>query len=57
VVAAPRRGAADAQWANGMPGGAVALMVYAGGFNAGFWLPEPQQTNLPDWVTRVHKAH
>src|SRR5204862_2904868 len=26
----------------------VALLVYAGGFIASFWLPEPQQENLPD---------
>ena len=50
---------ATTQLANGMPGGnastqlayaaaAVALLVYAGGFIASFWLPEPQQANLPD---------
>ncbi len=27
---------------------AVALLVYAGGFAASFWLPEPQQDKLPD---------
>lgn len=27
---------------------AVALLVYAGGFIASFWLPEPQQDKLPD---------
>jgi len=27
---------------------AVALLVYAGGFVASFWLPEPQQDKLPD---------
>lgn len=47
------------QLANGMPGGnastqlayaaaAVVLLVYAGGFIASFWLPEPQQANLPE---------
>jgi hypothetical protein len=47
------------QLANDMPGAnastqlayaasAVALLVYAGGFIASFWLPEPQQANLPD---------
>lgn len=47
------------QLANGMPGGnastqlayaasAVALLVYAGGFIASFWLPELQQANLPE---------
>jgi hypothetical protein len=47
------------QLANVMPGGSpttqlayaassVALLVYAGGFIASFWLPEPQQENLPD---------
>jgi MFS family permease len=47
------------QLANSMPGanastklayaaGAVALLVYAGGFAASFWLPEPQRDNLPD---------
>ena len=45
--------------ANVMPGGApttklayaaalVAFLVYAGGFMASFWLPEPQQEDLPD---------
>jgi MFS family permease len=45
--------------ANVMPGGApttklayaaalVAFLVYAGGFIASFWLPEPQQEDLPD---------
>jgi hypothetical protein len=44
---------------NSMPGGSpsaqlanaaalVALLVYAGGFIASFWLPEPQQEALPD---------
>ena len=47
------------QLANVMPGGSpttqlayaatsVAFLVYAGGFIASFWLPEPQQENLPD---------
>jgi len=47
------------QLANSMPGAtaftqlayaasAVALLVYAGGFIASFWLPEPQQANLPE---------
>jgi predicted MFS family arabinose efflux permease len=47
------------QLANDMPGAnpsmqlayaasAVALLVYAGGFIASFWLPEPQQAKLPD---------
>jgi len=47
------------QLANDMPGlnastklayaaGAVALLVYAVGFGASFWLPEPQRDNLPD---------
>jgi hypothetical protein len=46
------------QLSNVMPGGAstqlayaasaVALLVYAGGFCASFWLPEPQQGELPD---------
>ena len=26
----------------------VALLVYAGGLIASFWLPEPQQEKLPD---------
>jgi len=45
--------------ANIMPGGgattqlayaaaSVAFLVYAGGFIASFWLPEPQQQDLPD---------
>jgi hypothetical protein len=44
---------------NQMPGGSpssqlanaaalVALLVYAGGFIASFWLPEPQHEELPD---------
>ncbi|PYV41256.1 MAG: MFS transporter [Acidobacteria bacterium] len=47
------------QFANIMPGGspsaklayaaaAVALLVYAVGFLASFWLPEPEQDKLPD---------
>ncbi|HTS29210.1 MAG TPA: MFS transporter [Bryobacteraceae bacterium] len=46
------------QISNVMPGSAstrlayaaslVALLVYAGGFAASFWLPEPQQDKLPD---------
>ena len=47
------------QLANVMPGGgppaklaysaaAVAFMVYAVGFGASFWLPEPKQDHLPD---------
>jgi len=47
------------QLANSMPGGnaftqlayaasAVALLVYAGGLIASFWLPEPQAGNLPE---------
>ncbi len=46
------------QLSNIMPGAAatqlayaaslVALLVYAGGFIASFWLPEPQQEKLPD---------
>lgn len=47
------------QLANGMPGAnastqlayaaaLVALVVYAGGLIASFWLPEPQQAKLPD---------
>jgi len=28
--------------------GAVALLVYAVGFLASFWLPEPAQEKLPD---------
>jgi MFS family permease len=47
------------QLANDMPGAnastqlayaaaAVALLVYAGGFIASFWLPEPQQAKLPE---------
>ena len=46
------------QISNLMPGSAatrlayaaasVALLVYAGGFIASFWLPEPQQEKLPD---------
>jgi hypothetical protein len=49
---------ATTQLASSMPGNAstqlayaaaaVALMVYAGGFIASFWLPEPQQAKLPD---------
>jgi len=27
---------------------AVALLVYAGGLIASFWLPEPQAGNLPE---------
>jgi hypothetical protein len=44
---------------NSMPGGSpssqlanaaalVAAFVYAGGFIASFWLPEPQREELPD---------
>jgi hypothetical protein len=47
------------QLANGMPGAnastqlayaaaLVALVVYAGGLIASFWLPEPEQAKLPD---------